>query len=709
MDTQETKYEKVGAVTLDLTKYSGKDLYCDGAVEDTLLSIVKDHTPEEYPQIIASEKNWPVLYHLSELRENIIDWIRIPKEAKVLEIGSGCGAITGALSRKAKSVTCVELSRKRSMINAYRHRDAENITIRVGNFEDIEPMLENDYDFIFLIGVYEYAGSYIHADNPYTRFLDIIKQHKKADGQIVIAIENRLGLKYFAGAREDHLGNYFSGIEDYPEGGPAKTFSKPALEKHFAECGFEHAEFYYPYPDYKFMSTLYSDRRLPQEGELTTNLLNLDRERILLFNEKNAYDAILRDGLYPVYANSYLVLLGGNSEVVYSKYSNDRAKEYAIRTDILEWGGERIVEKVPMQKDASVQLLAIGKAGEALQKRYEGSGLMVCPCRKVGETDSYSLQQDSLSSDKESEEKETVILRFPYLSGSTLEQALDEAMRQMDQSCVKELLGRYYGYVTYHTDADVTDMDMIFSNILIAEDGTWQLIDYEWTEYRAIPVREVVARAIYVYLSGDPGRMISDEILRDVLHMDRKDYDAEALKKQEESFQKKIMGDRTPLGGMNALIANPIWKLTGEMGARDARKDRMQAQIYYDHGSGFSEADSEALKITESADGIGIKTPVIIKNADESYCLTVTVKEDLRAVRFDPCRTSCIFTIEELRIGSMPVKKRMHNGHALSKQSIIFCGEDPNLTIPLKKQHGELVIKYRITEIDPKIAAEVCG
>jgi len=667
------KYEKVGAVTLDLTKYGGQDLYCDGAVEDTLLSIVKDHTPEEYPQIIAAEKNWPVLYHLSELRENIIDWIRFPRDAKVLEIGAGCGAITGALSRKAKSVTCVELSKKRSLINAYRHRDAENITIRVGNFEDIEPTLENDYDLIFLIGVYEYAGSYIQGENPYTTFLNIIKRHKKTDGQIVIAIENRLGLKYFAGAREDHLGNYFSGIEDYPEGGPAKTFSRPALEKQFAACGFERAEFYYPYPDYKFMSTLYSDRRLPQEGELTTNLLNLDRERILLFNEKNAYDAILRDGLYPVYANSYLILLGGNSEVVYSKYSNDRAKEYAIRTDILEWGGERIVEKVPMQKEAAAQLQAICKAGEALRDRYEGSGLEVCPCRM-----------------------EEASLRFPYLSGGTLEQALDAAIRQQDTARMKELLGRYYEFVSYRTDADVTDMDMIFSNILITENGRWQLIDYEWTEYRAIPVKEVIARALYVYLSGDPGRKISDEILREVLRTDPSDYDAEALKKQEEGFQKKIMGERIPLGGMNALIANPIWKLTGEMGAREAGKERMQAQIYYDRGKGFSEAESEIPKVKEASE-------------DGSFLVTVPVAEDLRAIRFDPCRTSCVFTVEELRIGNVPVKKRTHNGHTLSKQSIIFYGEDPNLTIPLKKQSGELVLRYRITEIDPKIAAEVCG
>lgn len=75
----------------------------------------------------------------------------------MLEIGGGPGAITGALCRSAAEVTCIDLSRKRCLINAYRHRDCENLTFLVGNFQDIEPKLEQKYDLITLIGVLEYA------------------------------------------------------------------------------------------------------------------------------------------------------------------------------------------------------------------------------------------------------------------------------------------------------------------------------------------------------------------------------------------------------------------------------------------------------------------------------------------------------------------------------------------------------------------------
>ena len=126
-------------------------------------------------------------------------------------------------------------------------------------------------------------------------------RHLGPEGRIVIAIENQYGLKYFAGCTEDHLGSYFSGIENYPEGKGVRTFSRGGLERIFRTCGVEDYSFYYPYPDYKFMTTLYSDRYLPGKSQLTDNIRNFDKERILLFDEKRAFDGIVEDGLFPIW------------------------------------------------------------------------------------------------------------------------------------------------------------------------------------------------------------------------------------------------------------------------------------------------------------------------------------------------------------------------------------------------------------------------
>ena len=208
--------EKIGQVSLDDTNYPGKDLYTDGAIEDEMLEIARNYTEQEWNQVIAERKSWPILYHFSHIRENILSWIPFTGEENVLEVGSGCGAVTGALCKKVKNVTCIELSKKRSEINAWRHRDYENLQILMGNFQDIEKRLTEKYDYITLIGVFEYAEAYIQSKTPYVDFLKIISKHLKPDGKIVLAIENRMGLKYWAGCTEDHFGTLFEGLEGYP-------------------------------------------------------------------------------------------------------------------------------------------------------------------------------------------------------------------------------------------------------------------------------------------------------------------------------------------------------------------------------------------------------------------------------------------------------------------------------------------------------------
>lgn len=303
--------EKIGNVTLDYEYYGGEDVYSDGDVEDKILEIVENHSPEEFNEIIAKSKDWATMYHLSHVRRNVLGSIEIGKEDRVLEIGSGCGAITGGLAKMAGSVTCVELSKKRSLINANQNRDCDNVRIMVGNFQDVEPNLEASFDVITLIGVLEYASLYIQGENPHKRFLEIIAKHLAPGGRLVVAIENKFGLKYWAGCQEDHLGGYFTGLEGYGEEG-IRTFSKKELTALFESAGFGEMEFYYPYPDYKFPMTIYSDSFLPKEGELNNNLQNFDRERMVLFNETKVYDEIIRDGRFPFFSNSYLIVLRKN-------------------------------------------------------------------------------------------------------------------------------------------------------------------------------------------------------------------------------------------------------------------------------------------------------------------------------------------------------------------------------------------------------------
>ena len=275
-----------------------------------MLAISRDFAPEEFNRVISERKSWPILYHFSHIRENILSWIPFTGEENVLEIGSGCGAVTGALCKKAKKVTCIELSRKRSQINAWRHRDCDNLKILMGNFHEVEMTLTDKYDYITLIGVFEYGEAYIQSETPYVDFLKIISRHLKPDGKIVLAIENRLGLKYWAGCTEDQFGTLFEGLEGYPTTSGGKTFSRKEMSAILKEAGDLKASWYYPFPDYKLPMTIYSDRRLPLKGELNRLETNYDRLRLQLFQESAVYDSHLANDMYPDFANSFLLLIG---------------------------------------------------------------------------------------------------------------------------------------------------------------------------------------------------------------------------------------------------------------------------------------------------------------------------------------------------------------------------------------------------------------
>ena len=303
--------EYIGGVKLNYDYYPGTDLYSDGNIEDELLGIVQKYKEQDYSHIIKEKKNWAILYHLSHIRKNIVSFLPIGRNDKVLEIGAGCGAITGALADKAESVTCIELSKKRSMINAYRNKDKDNINILVGNFQDIEKNLTEMYDYITLVGVFEYAEYYIQSDtDPYAEFLRTIKKHLNDNGKIVLAIENKNGMKYYAGCKEDHVGMYFEGIEGYQSSHGVKTFSRNTLLRYSKDVGLDNVQFFYPHPDYKLPMIIYSDSYLPKHGELGRyGSYNFDQDRIVLFDENKAFNSCIKDGSFPQFANSFLVVM----------------------------------------------------------------------------------------------------------------------------------------------------------------------------------------------------------------------------------------------------------------------------------------------------------------------------------------------------------------------------------------------------------------
>lgn len=271
-----------------------------------LYDIIRQHGDAGYEDIIARKSSYPYLYHLSEIRANLIDWIPMHKDMRILERNPECGALTGRLLEKAGTVTCVAEDKRHADIIRERHKAAkEELTILdEADFlaEDATEIQSGEkYDVILIVGsFYRYKG-------------ELAKLHAqlKPQGRLIVADANRLGLKFFAGCREEYRGTYFSGVEGYEDERDAALlpgcYTKTEYMGYLRAAGFDELKFYYPYPDYKFPNCIYSDEWLPGEGELADNRRNFEGDRLQLFDERKVYDTLLKEGLFGAFSNSYLI------------------------------------------------------------------------------------------------------------------------------------------------------------------------------------------------------------------------------------------------------------------------------------------------------------------------------------------------------------------------------------------------------------------
>ncbi|MBP3205364.1 MAG: class I SAM-dependent methyltransferase [Lachnospiraceae bacterium] len=360
----------------NLKWYQNKDMYSEGEVEDMIIRLIAQNVPEDYVDAIYDHYSWSTFYHLSHVRQNILNWYPFQKDAEVLEIGCGMGAITGMLCDKVSNVTAVELSQRRAIAALLRCRRKENLEIIVGNLNDIK--FEKKFDYITLIGVLEYQGSYTNGDNPYLDFLKKIKSLLKPNGRLLIAIENQYGLKYWCGSMEDHTGVPFDGINGYGlTDRKVRTFSRKALKDMIEKSGFLYTFFYYPMPDYKLPTVIYSEKKLPTDSNMQNmQPYYIPNNSTLIADETEIYQDLINNNVFEFFANSFLVECT-NSEIdthiTFVSINTARVEEYRIGTRIIE---ENTVEKFMISNSIGrTHLDTIKRNAETLSKR----GIHVVP------------------------------------------------------------------------------------------------------------------------------------------------------------------------------------------------------------------------------------------------------------------------------------------------------------------------------------------
>lgn len=334
--------------------------YYEGDEEHEIVSLLRDADDLSSYVDIAIERHssWPIRYHLTASRGNLVRPFNF-SGLDVLEVGAGMGAISRVIAESARHLTIVEGTSLRYEGACARLRNLSNWDGVVSNIQDFET--ERKYDVVCMVGVLEYSELYIDQPDPFAWVLRHLKSFLKSDGVLILAIENKNGLKYFSGATEDHTGRRFDGICGYGKGKSVRTFSYTEMVTLLKTAGFSTVFPYFPAPDYKIPAAVLSGELFVKYPRLAGQILanypseDCNGQHLNLFSEALAWESLAVSGLLEEMANSFLFVSTDNAEspVLAALKGKERALAHCyavhrinpVQTVFIEKGDGLFVEK----------------------------------------------------------------------------------------------------------------------------------------------------------------------------------------------------------------------------------------------------------------------------------------------------------------------------------------------------------------------------
>jgi len=440
--------------------------------EDRIQAILRaaEDRSSRSDELASHITDWPSRYHFSRTRAHLLAPLDLCPDMRILDVGCGTGPITRALGESGAEVLGVEGSLDRARAAAIRCEDLPRVEILCGDIDRLEGF--GRFDLICCIGVLEYSASRQGGERGPAALLEKLYSLLRPGGTLLLAIENKLGLKYLLGYREDHIGLPWVGLEGYPVGFGARTWSRKELAALLRDAGFRTQRWFFPFPDYKTPSLILGEEiyGISEGDEVVDQLVRLPVEdfaypRTMITDDRAVHRSFLKAGLGPEVANSFLVLASGTESDL----------DEINQRGVLAWhlGGER---------------RQLFKRKHRLKRNAEG---LVIECRGLGSA--VLPQSDWLKQRPDS--------RADLVMGSSLEQLFLESCSMRDEAGVSAVLKLWLNTIldSAETAGEHQEMlhpfsprpgrrmlpedmaDLGLSNFILPANGDFPiLIDREW-------------------------------------------------------------------------------------------------------------------------------------------------------------------------------------------------------------------------------------
>lgn len=371
--------------------------------------------------------------------------------------------------------------------------------------------------------------------------------------------------------------------------------------------------------------------------------------------------------------------------LIYSKYSNERSRYFSIRTDIFEDNEERYVIKHAIHTEGQAHVNNIVRWYKELSDIYKDAPFEFNKCAKCEEG-----------------------VRFEYVEGDTLENYLDELIKEgrteeaVEKLCdylnqlaevheknefsmTKEFI-KVFGEHTFGENlkcAAVTNIDMVCGNYILASKPV--VLDYEWTFDFPIPGLYVIYRTIHYYVESSPSRQGMDvDNLYKKYHIT--DDLQKIFKQMEISFQNYITGTHIPVRDLFAEMT-PGVESNGVAG-------KSTLQIYFSKGDEYQEKNS-------------LRFPI----SDGDVNLTIEVPAGYDQMRIDPGETACAVLIEKLTFNKRKVslEKSIVTSGVMNGKWAYIPQNDPGIhDITIPSEGGKLKIVLKIYPGNIELIKRMC-
>lgn len=284
---------------------------------------------------------------IREIQKGLLRWYDFKSNGRALYIGDAEAPLVECLKECGLNVVCAALEDTLYEVWREQHQSAFDYLISVTDLEKSEM-----------------PGS----------VLAVWKGLLKADGHMLLGMNNRLGLRYFCGDRDCYTGRNLDGIENYrrayvkrEDTFQGRMYDRYTLQKMLRATGFTAVQFYSVLSDLDNPALLYAEDYLPNEDLANRVFPTYHSPDTVFLDEEPLYGQMIDNGMFHQTANAYLIECAMDetlSDVSHVTVSLERGREDALLTVIRKSG---IVEKRAVYSEGMTRLEALAEHARDLQ------------------------------------------------------------------------------------------------------------------------------------------------------------------------------------------------------------------------------------------------------------------------------------------------------------------------------------------------------